>query len=43
VYKEYISQEDWDNIRLQANRTTAAMNATAGRAYVPQQAVGVRY
>jgi murein tripeptide amidase MpaA len=43
VYKEYICQEDWDNIRLQANRTTAAMNATAGRAYVPQQAVGVCY
>jgi murein tripeptide amidase MpaA len=41
VYKEYISQEDWDNIRLQANLTTAAMNATAGRAYVPQQAVGL--
>lgn len=40
IYKEYICQEDWDNIRLQANRTTAAMNATAGRAYVPQQAVG---
>jgi murein tripeptide amidase MpaA len=36
VYKEYICQEDWDNIRIQANRTTAAMNATAGRAYVPQ-------
>lgn len=41
IYSEYICQEDWDNIRLQANRTTAAMNATAGRAYVPQQAVGV--
>jgi murein tripeptide amidase MpaA len=39
IYKEYIDQEDWDNIRIQANRTTAAMNATAGRAYVPQQAV----
>jgi murein tripeptide amidase MpaA len=41
VYKEFIHQEDWDNIRIQANRTTAAMNATAGRAYVPQQAVGL--
>ncbi|KAF1917685.1 hypothetical protein BDU57DRAFT_537328 [Ampelomyces quisqualis] len=39
IYKEFIDQEDWDNIRLQANRTTAAMNATAGRAYLPQQAV----
>jgi murein tripeptide amidase MpaA len=41
VYKEYIGQEDWDNIRIQANATTAAMNATGGRAYVPQQAVGL--
>jgi murein tripeptide amidase MpaA len=41
IYKEFIHQEDWDNIRIQANRTTAAMNATAGRAYIPQQAVGL--
>lgn len=41
LYGEYIDQEDWDNVRIQANATTAAMNATAGRAYVPQQAVGL--
>ncbi|KAF2832334.1 Zn-dependent exopeptidase [Ophiobolus disseminans] len=41
VYQEFIDQEDWDNIRIQANATTAAMNATGGRAYVPQQAVGL--
>jgi murein tripeptide amidase MpaA len=41
VYREFIDQQDWDNVRIQANATTAAMNATAGRAYVPQQAVGL--
>lgn len=41
LYKEYIGQEDWDNIRIQANRTTAAMNSVGGREYVPQQAVGL--
>ncbi|OAL45470.1 Zn-dependent exopeptidase [Pyrenochaeta sp. DS3sAY3a] len=41
LYKEYIGQEDWDNIRIQANRTTAAMNGVGGREYVPQQAVGL--
>jgi len=41
LYGEFIDQQDWDNIRIQANATTAAMNATAGRAYVPQQAVGL--
>ncbi|KAF2023361.1 Zn-dependent exopeptidase [Setomelanomma holmii] len=39
LYKEFIDQQDWDNIRIQANRTNAAMNATAGRAYVPPQAM----
>jgi hypothetical protein len=41
VYSEYIDQEDWDNIRLQANRTTSAMIEVGGREYVPQQAVGL--
>jgi len=41
LYREFIDQQDWDNVRIQANATTAAMNATAGRAYVPQQAVGL--
>lgn len=41
VYKEYIDQADWDNIRLQANRTTNAMVSVGGRSYVPQQAVGL--
>lgn len=41
LYKEYILQEDWDNIRIQANATTAAMIAVGGRKYVPQQAVGL--
>lgn len=41
LYGEFIDQQDWDNVRIQANATTAAMNATAGRAYVPQQAVGL--
>lgn len=41
LYKEYISQEDWDNIRIAANRTTDAMMAVGGREYVPQQAVGL--
>ncbi|PSN65295.1 Zn-dependent exopeptidase [Corynespora cassiicola Philippines] len=41
LYKEFVSQEDWDNIALTANRTTDAMMAVAGRDYVPQQAVGL--
>jgi murein tripeptide amidase MpaA len=41
LYKEYIDQEDWDKIRLQANRTTDAMISVGGRQYVPQQAVGL--
>jgi murein tripeptide amidase MpaA len=41
VYREYIDKKDWYNIALQANRTTAAMNAVGGREYVPQQAVGL--
>jgi murein tripeptide amidase MpaA len=41
VYKEYIDKKDWHNVALQANRTTAAMNAVGGREYVPQQAVGL--
>ncbi|KAF2278257.1 zinc carboxypeptidase A 1 precursor [Westerdykella ornata] len=41
IYKEYISEEDWYNVALQANRTTAAMKAVGGREYVPQQAVGL--
>jgi len=41
IYSEYIDQEDWDNIRLQANRTTSAMIEVGGRDYVPQQAVGL--
>ncbi|EMD86355.1 hypothetical protein COCC4DRAFT_135680 [Bipolaris maydis ATCC 48331] len=41
TYLEYIDQEDWDNIRLAANRTTDAMAAVGGREYVPQQAVGL--
>ncbi|KAF1937681.1 zinc carboxypeptidase A 1 precursor [Clathrospora elynae] len=41
VYKEYICQEDWDNIRIAANRTTDAMISVGGREYVPQQAVGL--
>jgi murein tripeptide amidase MpaA len=41
LYAEFIDQQDWDNIRVQANRTAAAMNAVGGREYVPQQAVGL--
>jgi murein tripeptide amidase MpaA len=41
LYGEYIDQEDWDNIRIAANRTTDAMIAVGGREYVPQQAVGL--
>jgi murein tripeptide amidase MpaA len=41
VYKEFISQEDWDNVAHQANKTTAAMIKVGGRAYEPQQAVGL--
>ena len=41
LYKEYICQEDWDNIRIVANRTTDAMMSAGGREYVPQQAVGL--
>lgn len=41
LYKEYIDQEDWDNIRIAANRTTDAMISVGGREYVPQQAVGL--
>ncbi|KAJ4372940.1 hypothetical protein N0V83_003231 [Neocucurbitaria cava] len=41
IYKEYIDQEDWDNIAFQANRTTAVMISVGGRDYVPQQAVGL--
>jgi murein tripeptide amidase MpaA len=41
LYGEYIDQEDWYNVELQANRTTAAMAAVGGREYVPQQAVGL--
>ncbi|KAH7125646.1 zinc carboxypeptidase A 1 precursor [Dendryphion nanum] len=41
VYKEYIAEEDWYNIELQANRTTDAMIGVGGRSYVPQQAVGL--
>lgn len=41
LYKEYIHPQDWYNIALQANRTTAAMAAVGGREYVPQQAVGL--
>jgi murein tripeptide amidase MpaA len=41
LYKEYIDEEDWYNVALQANRTTAAMDAVGGRVYVPQQAVGL--
>lgn len=41
IYKEYIDQEDWDNVALNANRTTAAMHAVGGRQYIPQQAVGL--
>ncbi|CAO2650184.1 Nn.00g014760.m01.CDS01 [Neocucurbitaria sp. VM-36] len=41
LYKEYIGQEDWDNIAHQANRTTAAMISVGGREYIPQQAVGL--
>jgi hypothetical protein len=41
IYKEYIDQEDWDNIRIAANRTTDAMISVGGREYIPQQAVGL--
>ncbi|KAL6707316.1 hypothetical protein ACN47E_004304 [Coniothyrium glycines] len=41
LYKEFIDQEDWDNIRLQANRTTNAMISAGNREYFPQQAVGL--
>ena len=41
VYREYIEEEDWYNIQLQANKTTAAMGAVGGRKYVSQQAVGL--
>ncbi|KAF2123004.1 zinc carboxypeptidase A 1 precursor [Lophiotrema nucula] len=41
IYGEYIDEKDWYNVALQANRTTAAMNAVGGREYVPQQAVGL--
>lgn len=41
LYGEYISSQDWFNAELQANRTTAAMQAVAGREYIPQQAVGL--
>ncbi|CAN9118194.1 unnamed protein product [Alternaria alternata] len=41
LYREYIDQEDWDNIRIAANRTTDAMISVGGREYVPQQAVGL--
>jgi murein tripeptide amidase MpaA len=41
VYKEYIDQEDWDNVRVQANRTTNAIFSAGGRTYIPQQAVGL--
>ncbi|KAL5121405.1 hypothetical protein ACEQ8H_000476 [Pleosporales sp. CAS-2024a] len=41
LYKEYICQDDWDKVRIQANATTAAMKAVGGRAYVAQQAVGL--
>lgn len=41
IYKEYIDKEDWYNVALNANHTTAAMSAVGGREYVPQQAVGL--
>ena len=41
VYREYIEEEDWYNIQLQANKTTAAMGAVGGRDYIPQAAVGL--
>ncbi|RYF94447.1 MAG: hypothetical protein EOO00_05305 [Chitinophagaceae bacterium] len=40
LYREYIEEEDWYNIELQANKTTAAMQTVGGRSYIPQQAVG---
>ncbi|KAF1848984.1 zinc carboxypeptidase A 1 precursor [Cucurbitaria berberidis CBS 394.84] len=41
LYREYIDQEDWDNISYQANRTTAAMIKAGGSVFEPQQAVGL--
>lgn len=41
VYGEYIDQQDWDNVALQANLTVAAMEAVGGRDYLAQQAVGL--
>ncbi|KAF2268076.1 zinc carboxypeptidase A 1 precursor [Lojkania enalia] len=41
LYKEYIDEEDWYNVALQANRTTDAMVSVGGRTYEPQQAVGL--
>ena len=41
LYREFIEQEDWYNIELHANRTTAAMGSVGGRSYVPQAAVGL--
>jgi murein tripeptide amidase MpaA len=41
VYGEFIHQQDWDNIRIAANRTTDAMVAVGNRSYVPQQSVGL--
>ncbi|KAF1358563.1 zinc carboxypeptidase A 1 precursor [Lizonia empirigonia] len=41
LYREYIEEEDWYNVELQANRTTAAMMSVGARTYVPQQAVGL--
>lgn len=41
LYREFIHEEDWYNIALQANRTTAAMNAVGARDYIPQPASGL--
>lgn len=41
LYREYIEEQDWYNIELQANRTTAAMQEVGGSEYIPQQAVGL--
>ncbi|KAF2871219.1 zinc carboxypeptidase A 1 precursor [Massariosphaeria phaeospora] len=41
LYREFIDEQDWYNVALQANRTTNAMTAVGGRDYVPQAAVGL--
>jgi murein tripeptide amidase MpaA len=40
-YKEWITESDWSNIRVAANRVTGAMSSVGGRTYSAEQAVGL--